>query len=108
MTKILTKHFDEAKLHELETYKRLDGYKGLEKALTMAPAEIAAEVLKSNLRGLGGAGFPTGAKWGTVPPVEKVPGPALRRGQRRRVGAGLLQGPRSCSSARRTSSSRDC
>ena len=75
MTKILTKHFDEAKLHELETYKRLDGYKGLEKALTMAPADITAEVLKSNLRGLGGAGFPTGAKWGTVPPADKVPGP---------------------------------
>ncbi|HEX4046320.1 MAG TPA: NADH-ubiquinone oxidoreductase-F iron-sulfur binding region domain-containing protein [Elusimicrobiota bacterium] len=75
MTKILTKHFDEPKLHELETYKRLDGYKGLEKALTMAPADITAEVLKSNLRGLGGAGFPTGAKWGTVPPAEKVPGP---------------------------------
>ncbi len=75
MTKILTKHFDEPKLHELETYRRLDGYKGLAKALTMAPAEVTAEVLKSNLRGLGGAGFPTGAKWGTVPPVDKVPGP---------------------------------
>jgi NADH-quinone oxidoreductase subunit F len=67
MTKILTKHFDEPKLHELETYKRLDGYKGLEKALTMAPADVTAEVLKSNLRGLGGAGFPTGAKWSFIP-----------------------------------------
>ncbi|MDE2144223.1 MAG: SLBB domain-containing protein [Elusimicrobia bacterium] len=75
MTKILTKHFDEPTFHELETYKRLDGYKGLEKALTMAPADVTAEVLKANLRGLGGAGFPTGAKWGTVPPVEKLPGP---------------------------------
>jgi NADH-quinone oxidoreductase subunit F len=73
MTKILTKYFDEPKLHELETYKRLDGYKGLEKALTMAPADVAAEVLKSNLRGLGGAGFPVGAKWGTVPPLDKAP-----------------------------------
>src|SRR6185312_13573004 len=75
MTKILTKHFDEPKLHELETYKRLDGYKGLAKALTMSQADVTAEVLKSNLRGLGGAGFPTGAKWGTVPPADKVPGP---------------------------------
>ncbi|MDE2144064.1 MAG: SLBB domain-containing protein [Elusimicrobia bacterium] len=75
MTKILTKHFDEPKFHELETYRRLDGYKGLEKALSMAPADVTAEVLKANLRGLGGAGFPTGAKWGTVPPVEKLPGP---------------------------------
>jgi NADH-quinone oxidoreductase subunit F len=75
MTKILTKYFDEPKLHELETYKSLGGYKGLEKALTMAPADVTAEVLKSNLRGLGGAGFPTGGKWGTVPPLDKVPGP---------------------------------
>jgi NADH-quinone oxidoreductase subunit F len=75
MTKILTKHFDEPTFHELSTYRRLDGYKGLEKALTMAPAEVTAEVKKSNLRGLGGAGFPTGGKWETVPPVEKVPGP---------------------------------
>ena len=75
MTKILTKHFDEPTFHELETYKRLDGYKGLEKALSMAPADVTAEVLKSNLRGLGGAGFPTGAKWGTVPPADKLPGP---------------------------------
>ncbi|MFI5346089.1 MAG: NADH-quinone oxidoreductase subunit F [Elusimicrobiota bacterium] len=75
MTKILTKHFDEPNYHELEAYRRLDGYKGLEKALSMAPADVTAEVLKSNLRGLGGAGFPTGAKWGTVPPADKVPGP---------------------------------
>ena len=75
MTKLLTKHFDEPKLHELETYRRLDGYKGLEKALSMAPADVTAEVKKSNLRGLGGAGFPTGGKWETMPPEEKSPGP---------------------------------
>ncbi len=75
MTKILTKHFDEATLHELATYERLGGYQGLKKALAMAPADVTAEVVKSNLRGLGGAGFPTGAKWGTVPPTDKVPGP---------------------------------
>jgi NADH-quinone oxidoreductase subunit F len=75
VTKILTKHFDEPTLHELATYERLGGYQGLKKALTMTPADVTAEVLKSNLRGLGGAGFPTGAKWGTVPPVDKVPGP---------------------------------
>ncbi len=75
MTKILTKHFDEPTFHELATYERLDGYQGLKKALAMTPAEVTAEVLKSNLRGLGGAGFPTGAKWGTVPPADKLPGP---------------------------------
>ena len=75
MTKVLTKHFDEPKLHELETYRRLGGYKGLEKALGMSRKDVVEEVKKSNLRGLGGAGFPTGGKWETVPPEEKSPGP---------------------------------
>lgn len=75
MTKILTQHFDEPKLHELETYRRLGGYKGLEKALTMERKAVTEEVKKSNLRGLGGAGFPTGGKWETVPPEDKSPGP---------------------------------
>ncbi|MBI5624789.1 MAG: NADH-quinone oxidoreductase subunit NuoF [Elusimicrobia bacterium] len=73
--KIITRHFDEPKLHELAVYRGLGGYEGLKKALAMSPADIAAEVKKSNLRGLGGAGFPAGMKWGTLPPQDKVPGP---------------------------------
>jgi formate dehydrogenase iron-sulfur subunit len=42
------------------------GYRGLEKALSLTPAEIVDEVTKSGLRGRGGAGFPTGIKWKTV------------------------------------------
>jgi len=68
--KILTKRFDEPTLHELATYGDYSAYK---KALTMTPAAVQDEVKKSNLRGLGGAGFPTGMKWSTVPPVEKAP-----------------------------------
>ena len=75
MTKILTKHFDEPKLHELETYRRLGGYEALKKALGMERKALQEEVVKSNLRGLGGAGFPVGFKWSTVPPEDKVPGP---------------------------------
>lgn len=76
MTKILTKHFDtEPKFHELETYRRLGGYEALKKALATDRAALLEEVKKSNLRGLGGAGFPTGMKWSTVPPEDKVPGP---------------------------------
>jgi NADH-quinone oxidoreductase subunit F len=71
--KILTKHFENAKLHELATYRELGGYKAWEKARASTGAQLADEVKKSNLRGLGGAGFPTGMKWGTVPPVEKAP-----------------------------------
>jgi NADH-quinone oxidoreductase subunit F len=42
---------------------RWDAYKGLEKALKMTPEEVIDEVLKSGLKGRGGAGFPTGQKW---------------------------------------------
>ncbi len=73
--KILTKHFDEAKYHELETYRKLGGYAALAKALKTDRKALLEEVKKSNLRGLGGAGFPTGLKWETVPSEEKVPGP---------------------------------
>jgi NADH-quinone oxidoreductase subunit F len=51
----------------LDEYKKRGGYKGLEKALELAPAQIIDEVKKSNLRGRGGAGFPTGLKWSFVP-----------------------------------------
>ena len=70
---LLTRHFHNPKLHELEAYRELGGYAGWGKALKMTPARLTDEVKKSNLRGLGGAGFPTGGKWGTVPPLEKAP-----------------------------------
>jgi formate dehydrogenase iron-sulfur subunit len=50
----------------LEDYKKHGGYKGLNKALKMSPAEIVGEVTASGLRGRGGAAFPTGIKWNTV------------------------------------------
>ncbi|MBQ7188598.1 MAG: NADH-quinone oxidoreductase subunit NuoF [Kiritimatiellae bacterium] len=48
----------------IDEYIARDGYKGLERALfEMTPEQIVEEVLKSGLRGRGGAGFPTGMKW---------------------------------------------
>jgi len=58
----------------LESYRRVGGYKVLEKILSekTSPESIIEEIKKSNLRGRGGAGFPTGLKWSFMP--RKVPG----------------------------------
>ena len=49
---------------EIDEYIAVDGYKALGKVLTeMTPQQVIDEILKSGLRGRGGAGFPTGRKW---------------------------------------------
>jgi formate dehydrogenase iron-sulfur subunit len=50
----------------VKDYRDHDGYKGLERALSLTSDEMLAEVTTSGLRGRGGAGFPTGIKWKTV------------------------------------------
>ncbi|MBI4456900.1 MAG: NADH-quinone oxidoreductase subunit NuoF [Acidobacteria bacterium] len=68
MEKILSKHFFNPEARRLSFYLQNDGYEAARKALTcMSPQEIIEEVMKSNLRGLGGAGFPTGRKWSFIP-----------------------------------------
>src|SRR6266513_1051284 len=52
---------------DIDRYMELDGYKALRKALEIGPDAIINEVKASNLRGRGGAGFPTGMKWSFVP-----------------------------------------
>lgn len=54
-------------LHKIDVYEANGGYKALRKALTMKPEEVTDEVKKSNLRGRGGACFPTGLKWTFMP-----------------------------------------
>ena len=46
-----------------EDYLANHGYEAFKRALTMTPAEVVDEVIKSGLRGRGGGGFPTGRKW---------------------------------------------
>jgi NADH-quinone oxidoreductase subunit F len=58
---------------DIETYLKLDGYKAVQKALQMTPEAIINEVKTSNLRGRGGAGFPTGMKWSFVPKESAKP-----------------------------------
>jgi NADH-quinone oxidoreductase subunit F len=61
---------------ELRAYERAGGYQAVRKALTgMAPLEVQQVVKDSNLRGRGGAGFPTGVKWSVVPMGEDAPRP---------------------------------
>ena len=61
---------------DLASYEQAGGYLGMRKALLhMAPAEVTELVKSSNLRGRGGAGFPTGLKWSFVPMGESAPRP---------------------------------
>jgi len=54
--------------HSLDVYRANGGYEALKRALdSMSPEDIINEVKKSQLRGRGGAGFPTGMKWSFVP-----------------------------------------
>ncbi len=54
-------------LHRIDVYETHDGYAMLRKALGMKPEDVTDEVKKSNLRGRGGACFPTGLKWTFMP-----------------------------------------
>jgi NADH-quinone oxidoreductase subunit F len=57
---------------DLKGYEAAGGYESLRQALRQhTPTEIMQIVTDANLRGRGGAGFPTGKKWSLLPPVEK-------------------------------------
>ena len=58
---------------KLEDYLAIDGYSALGKALTMKPEEIIQQVIKANLRGRGGGGFPAGWKWDETRKAEGEP-----------------------------------
>ncbi len=66
-TKIVTRLFGVQNSSRIDVAMQHGVYSRISTALGMPPAAIVDEVKKSNLRGRGGAGFPTGTKWSFIP-----------------------------------------
>src|SRR5438067_3873925 len=72
-TRVLTRRFGLENSASIDTYLATEGYQAFKKAAGMTPEQIIEEVKVSNLRGRGGAGFPTGMKWSFVPRTSPKP-----------------------------------
>jgi len=71
--RIVTRNFEQPESWTAAGYEKTGGYGALRRAIRMDPDAITEEVKRSGLRGRGGAGFPTGMKWGFVPKDSKLP-----------------------------------
>ena len=66
---------DDRDLRKLAEYEEIGGYSALANARGMAPQAVVDELLASELRGRGGAFFPTGRKWAFIPKPDENPNP---------------------------------
>jgi NADH-quinone oxidoreductase subunit F len=73
LTPELTARWDEPDSFTLAGYQRSGGYEALPRALAMEPGKVIQTLKDSVLRGRGGAGFPTGLKWGFIPQGDSQP-----------------------------------
>jgi NADH-quinone oxidoreductase subunit F len=62
----LLRHVNTTDPEDLDSYRSRDGYTALARAVALGPDGVIAEMKASNLRGRGGAAFPTGVKWEAV------------------------------------------
>ena len=72
---LVLKGFEGEPLADLDSYRAVGGYAQLAKARALSPQEVTQQIIESNLRGRGGAFFPTGRKASFIPTPDKVSKP---------------------------------